>query len=161
MTKLWDKRENESDAAYARFLIYRNLGVGRSLDAAYRFSLGDAAINRKRTQPTGTWTGECSQFEWKARADAWDVEVIATVGYNVVVKYIAALDLAFQRVIEQLQDGTIKPKNWDQLIESLTILGNFIPQETVASIRQNIKDDSVPALGTGNSTITIESGDSS
>ena len=161
MAKIWDKRENESDAAYARFLIYRNLGVGRSLERAYQLPLNDNVAKSSKSRMSGQWYKDSVEFEWKARADAWDVETIAQVGYTVVVKYIAALDLAFQRVIEQLQDGKIKPKNWEQLIESLTVLGNFIPQETVASIRQNIKDDSVPALGTGNPTITIESGDSS
>lgn len=84
------------------------------------------------------------------RASAWDIDMLTQVGQNVVVKYINTLDLTFQKLIESLNGEKLKPRTWGQLIESLDILGEFIPQETVAEIRRAKDIDSVPAIGTSN-----------
>lgn len=34
--KAWEQLPDEPDSAYARFLMYRNLGPARSIDAAFK-----------------------------------------------------------------------------------------------------------------------------
>src|SRR4030067_400717 len=127
----WEQREGEQNEAYARFLVYRNLGVARSLDSAYC-----VALNRVKSRASGQWVKECSKYEWVMRASAWDVYVLTEIGQQVVVRYVNALDLAFQRIIESLANRKIKPRSWGAIIDSITTLGGFIPQETVRTVRQ-------------------------
>jgi hypothetical protein len=62
---IWNKRETESDKAYAAFLLYRDLGRGRSLDKAS--STFDNPSSKLRQM--GTWS---SQHDWVKRCQAWD-----------------------------------------------------------------------------------------
>jgi hypothetical protein len=62
---LWDKRETESDKAYAAFLLYRDLGRGRSLAKAS--STLDKPTSKLRQ--FGTWS---AQHGWVERVAAWD-----------------------------------------------------------------------------------------
>jgi hypothetical protein len=142
-TKLWEQQNGEPNESYSRFLIYRNMGALRSVDKAYQ----NVLPNAKRAN--GQWRDDCAKFEWVSRASAWDIYTLTEIGQRVVVRYVNALDLAFQRIIESLSDTSHKPKSWDAIIESITILGGFIPQETVATIRQNNAGDTVPAIGRG------------
>ena len=48
----------EPQAAYARFLIYRNLGPARTLEAAYRVYLGDQAQSWVQQGPNQPVTGK-------------------------------------------------------------------------------------------------------
>ena len=64
----WDHRPDETPRAYAAFAVYRDLGPGRSLNAAYR-SQGHARRSR-----SATWQGWFRTYEWAARAEAFDYE---------------------------------------------------------------------------------------
>ncbi len=143
---IWEQQEGEPNEAYARFLVYRNLGVGRTLATAYQ----SATNSKKSLNISGTWTDDSAKWSWRERASAWDIEVLAEVGRGVVVKFVSALDLSFGAIIQQLASGKVKPKSWGQILSAITILGNFIPQETVAEIRRLAQDsDNVPAIGHG------------
>jgi hypothetical protein len=79
MGQPWDQQPGESDAAYRRFLRYRDLGMGRSIDAAY-FSTrppgagaGLTAAGKRRRAP-GQWMRECSRWRWRERASKWDID---------------------------------------------------------------------------------------
>jgi hypothetical protein len=142
--KLWEQQPDESQEAYARFLIYRNLGVARSLNKAYQIVPGRTG----KEKANGQWHEDCVKYNWVARASAWDISILTEVGQSVVAKYINALDLAFLKIIESLNSEKMKPRTWGSVIESINILGEFIPQETVAEIRRAQDADSVPAIGT-------------
>jgi hypothetical protein len=62
-----ERLPDESAAAYARFLAYRNLGPARTLDAAYRAFRG-VPEGSKRCRRPGQWQRESVQFNWAARA---------------------------------------------------------------------------------------------
>ena len=147
--KLWEQQKDEPNEAYTRFLVYRNLGVVRSLESAYN----QASKSVKKRVP-GKWYEDSSKFSWVERATAWDIDTLTKVGQRVVVKYINALDLAFQRIIEALNNEKMKPRTWGSAIESINVLGEFIPQETVAEIRRAQDADSVPAIGTSGASST-------
>lgn len=154
----WEQLPNESDAAYAWFLVYRNLGIARSLDAAYRRAnpLPNGATKRDKTRraaksganrfardtrrANGQWWKNFSEHSWHERATAWDIETLNEIGKAVVVKYVNALDMALGKVLRVLESEKTQPRGWAQVMESLTILGNFIPQENVSAVRQDSAD---------------------
>ncbi len=88
----WERQEWENDAAYAAFLAYRDLGVNRSIDAAYRVysearEKGKSAKKRKKAlksakkaqkreekvRPSGTFLKWRIDYEWMKRASDFDV----------------------------------------------------------------------------------------
>jgi hypothetical protein len=141
--KLWDQIEGESPEAYARFLVYRNLGIGRSVASAIE-TLGKSGKKRN-----GQWEHDSSEFNWVDRAAAWDISNAKRVGESVVLMYIETLKAMWAKTLAVAVDKTTKPRGWEELIETVTTLGAFIPQETVAGIRRSIEDtNSVPAIGT-------------
>ncbi len=145
----------ESTEAYARFLVYRNLGPVRSIDAAYALASAEAPKRAKSRQSakatkstargvgdraSGQWKKDSVAFNWSERAAAWDVEMLETAGQQVVVKFVNALDLVFTKILQSLADERMKPQKWEQIIESVTILGGFIPQEAATEIRQRAQN---------------------
>ena len=68
----WTRQQDETPRQYECFCIYRDLGPGRSLDAAYRKELATKAQQKRNTRATGTWTRWYTSNQWKSRAEAWD-----------------------------------------------------------------------------------------
>jgi hypothetical protein len=78
LSALWEQRPGESAKAYQAFCIYRDLGPRRSVDQASRLyhqtsRTTDAAPARRR-RASGTIRGWANQWQWSARATAWDAE---------------------------------------------------------------------------------------
>lgn len=73
----WYKRPDEKALWYARFEIYRLLGTERSLLAAYNehrkieWAKKDKPFERAKSVAS-TWDEQFLEWEWKARAEAWD-----------------------------------------------------------------------------------------
>lgn len=148
----WDKRDDESDAAYARFLVYRNLGPARSLDAAYALAKPKATKGNKRqryggTSISGQWTRDSVQFEWKTRADVWDVEMLTEVGKHAVVNFIHTLEAVSVKTLQELANAKRRPANWHEIMEAVNLLGSFIPAETVAALQSDAAEHRTPAIG--------------
>jgi len=66
--KLWHRKQDESDAQFAGFSLYLNLGKGRSLLEAYRRYSG----KEKATQPGGTFQSWSVLNSWLDRVNAYD-----------------------------------------------------------------------------------------
>lgn len=64
----WDRRPAESIRWYARFELYRLLGPGRSLDAAFRLESGQDTSHRAGA----SWWRNFRAWEWQQRAEEWD-----------------------------------------------------------------------------------------
>ena len=82
----WDRLPAEPDEAYARFLIYRNLGTGRSFRKAYRHYLRECdgyTGGLKRLHVPGSWRPDAKAYFWAERASAWDVRNLAAYGAKV------------------------------------------------------------------------------
>ncbi len=129
--KPWDRLHHESTAAYARFLVYRNLGPGRSLLAAYR------AVAKKSTekqQVPGTWTRDCSRFRWSERAHEWDVDVLSTAGAAVVTRFVAAVELFASKTLAALALDACVPADWAQVADALRLLGVLTPHESIQKV---------------------------
>jgi hypothetical protein len=82
MIEPWERWPGESDAAFSAFVIYRDLGPQRSLDAAStRYHARDQSPtaqpqggrgkNKKCSGQIRTWA---DRWDWRARAAGWDDE---------------------------------------------------------------------------------------
>jgi hypothetical protein len=137
---LWNRRPDEPDAAYVRFLIYRNLGPVRSLEAAYRKfmeDLGeiDAAKSCESLPVSGQWFKDSRSFDWVRRARAWDIAVFSEVGREAVIAlghYTRALAI---KGLEALANSS-GPENWKAHLETLHALCTIIPPEIISALLQ-------------------------
>jgi hypothetical protein len=138
----WERRKCEPDAAYAHFLLYRNLGLARSIGKAYSaykatsevyaIAIGEeAAKGGKRRRAPGNWWGEAATHEWEGRAVAWDVAMLASTGRKAIAAFCALLEQASVRCLAAVVNGEIAPNDWTKLIETIHALGSLIPSDLI------------------------------
>jgi predicted RNA-binding protein Jag len=75
MAESWDKLDGESPAAYAAFLVYRDMGADRSLERVQADRRSGRKGARKGTKKAGASTylrTLSARWKWKARSEAWD-----------------------------------------------------------------------------------------
>jgi hypothetical protein len=147
----WDQLPAESDAAFARFAIYRGLGPGRSLMAAYRVYLDmspDTAPKSTKRQAPGSWHQECAQHEWVRRAQAWDVHTISSSGPELVACWVELLRIAVRKALSKLTDDRCKPTTFAQCLAVVGAIAPYLSPELVAAFatrqRQPEPPDSCP-----------------
>jgi len=70
-----DRLAEESSVAYAAYCGYRDLGLARSLEKAWRARVGRAA--KPAAKPSTTWELWSSKYQWVQRAAAHDAEIEA------------------------------------------------------------------------------------
>jgi hypothetical protein len=135
----WDRQDGEPEAAYFRFLCYRNLGPGRSLAKAAALYTrqpagpGEARKGTRKATSPGRWHLESSRWAWVSRARAWDCHVLAEHGIDAVLLFVDAVRDAALKVTEAL-DRLEGPGSWKKATETLRLLGTLIPAETVAAV---------------------------
>jgi len=132
--KPWDQLENEPDAAYARFLFYRNLGPMRSLDSAYQAYRGKAANGRKRQQASGQWQDESAKYSWLQRARLYDIETLSQVGCEAVTSIVVVVREVAKKLKTALEDPELKPKDWESVLKTIDALSKCLPAEAVSAI---------------------------
>ncbi len=145
--KAWEQLEGEPNEAYARFLVYRNLGRARSLDAAFRLDIGKATKGNKRQQAPGQWGGDSVQWNWVERATAWDIEMLTLHGEAVVLDFIAAMRNYASKTLHASLRERLTPRDWGELTNAINTLGKFIPADTVAAIQDTAAEGKEPAIG--------------
>ncbi len=137
--KPWEAQKDEPRDAYSHFLFYRNLGPGRSIDAAYFLAKESGRGRTKRPtrarRAPSNWGLESVRWSWPDRAIAWDIENLETQGRAVVTMYFAALQKAALKILTALDSKNIRPKGWQGVLDGLHELSNVIPPETVAALR--------------------------
>lgn len=73
----WSRREGEPTKWFRRFERYRLMGSNRSLLGAYKSEpIRKSQNGRPRKEPLRappSWTPIADKWEWKARAEAWDM----------------------------------------------------------------------------------------
>lgn len=156
-THSWDQQPGESAEAYSRFLIYRNLGVGRSIQAAYAaylttFSNAATAVSNgvKRRRAPGHWAADSARWRWVDRSSAWDVHHLADSGRKAVEQFVGALLVAAQKAAVALTRPGCRPKTWPEALAALDVLAKFITPEVVqAAARNTNATSSAPPPATG------------
>ncbi len=140
--KAWEQQAEEPGEAYVRFLIYRNLGPSRTLNAAYALASKKVSKGAKRRRSPispkrapGQWERNSAAYHWHERAIAWDIEMLSTHGIQTVTRFLEALDVISQKALLKLKENKTKPRSWQDVLAVITLLGTFIPAETVAQIQ--------------------------
>lgn len=141
--KAWEQIEGEPNEAYARFLVYRNLGVARTVQQTRKLTAKNGEKGR-----SGTLERESVDFKWAERASAWDIEALEQVGRNVVVQFVSALEAMALKTLTALNNDSIKPGDWEQVLKAVNTLGSFIPAETVEAVRTYATEHRISAIGT-------------
>lgn len=136
----WEQRADEPSEAYARFLIYRNLGPGRTLDLAYK--IANVGKRRKSSQRSGTWQDNSTAFAWRERAARWDVYTLNQVVPETAAYIFQSIKEFARLTLESLNSGKYSPKNWVEVRDSLVVLASFVSPEVIAHAVDN-------ASGTG------------
>lgn len=130
----WNQLDGEDAADYAKFLVYRNLGPGRSLDRAYR------AYRRRRVtksgaplQAPGSWAKLSVRYEWVNRASRWDVYHLEQAVPEVVSTIFALIGEFARKTLESVQSGAVSPRNWDDVLRAIDGLTALVSPEAAAA----------------------------
>lgn len=140
--KPWDQQPEEPNESYGRFLLYRNLGPGRSLQLAYSTFVAqfrnatDAAKSPKKPQQVpGHWNDVSAQWSWVDRASAWDVEMLRTHGERLSVLWVGILTLAAEKCAQKLAQPGCRPKDFMQAVAVIDKLAAFLTPDAVKSLQ--------------------------
>jgi hypothetical protein len=88
----WEQQDGEPDDAFARFLVYLNIGPGRRLDDVFKALWGKRA-GRGRQQAYQALMLEAGRRHWRERAHAWDMHRLPQM-YEAMLVNLAALKAA-------------------------------------------------------------------
>jgi hypothetical protein len=131
----WDQRPGETAAAYARFLIYRNLGLTRTVQAAYKVYLNSKKVQQSppqsRSAASPQFKAESQTMNWQARAEAWDIAVLWMAGERSVAAVVTLIEEMALRALRRLADEKVGPKDWGQLLRTLEILATYVPRDAL------------------------------
>lgn len=136
--QIWDQIQGEPDAAYTRFLAYRNLGPSRNLVRAW-YALEPehkVADGSKRVQSPGQWRRDSHDFHWKDRADKWDIWKLLDAGDRVELAITDFINRATLWGIESIEDAE-RPKTWRDILTFLEGLSKYAPQVIAARSTSN------------------------
>jgi len=134
----WERLDGEPEVAYARFLLYRNLGPARTLEAAYSISCRAKAKDSTKRHIPGSWGEECARYSWRERATAWDIAQLETIVPGSVATIYTAIGEFAKVTLDQLQSGKVRPRNWAQVMAALNVLANFVTPETADAARARL-----------------------
>jgi len=130
----WDQQPDEPDEAYGRFLIYRGLGPGRSVQRSYQTYLNtfrNAGGRPKTPQVPGHWSDDSARWRWVDRAHAWDVHVLREFGERLAVRFVGALDAVAGKVVEALARSSCRPKQWKEVLDALDIISKYLKPDAL------------------------------
>ncbi len=152
----WDQLPDEPIDSYGRFVIFRNLGPGRTLGTAYQafrltFQNAIPEVNPRKTRlyVPGHWGLDSSSWNWHKRADAYDAHVFETYGERAVVKFIGALDRIADKVCRALAKSKIRPKSWRDCLEALAIIQQYAHPGSVNALIEIRKRSGDPGRDDG------------
>lgn len=133
----WEQLPYESNDAYARFLLYRNLGMKRSLIKAYHSYLVNHdgfTGGRERLHIPGQWLRDSSDHFWGERCSAWDIRNLTVYGAKVAVLHVQAITTVAEknaRWASKLRPGD---EGWSDLVTSMKLVSDFLTPEVVRGI---------------------------
>lgn len=127
----WERRRGESKDSYARFLMYRNLGPSRSVEAAYKA----AAKSSKSQHVSGQWLADSSRWKWPDRAHDWDIDSLVQHGEETVLAFMEVMRVLARKVLARIEK--LDPADWSESLEAIKILSSFIPHEAIKQVNRS------------------------
>jgi hypothetical protein len=100
----WDQQEGEPDDAFARFLVYLNIGPGRRLEDAFEASRSSRGKRggRGRQRAYLAWILEAQRRHWRERAHAWDVHQLPQMYEAMLVNLVALKAAMTSKALEAI-----------------------------------------------------------
>lgn len=152
----WAQLAKEPDNAYARFLIFRNCGINRSLRKAYRWYLnahkelgqGYAELHNTsgvdangKTYVPAQWLRDYQQYDWAYRATQWDLSNLGAYGGRVAVLHVQALTKIAEKNVRWA--GKLKPgdRGYADLCDSVRLIAEYLNPEVVAALREKAREE--------------------
>jgi hypothetical protein len=115
------------------------------MDAAYNLHLGESGKagkggKRRRSCP-GSWWREARRWNWKGRAEAWDIHVLTQEAAHGVVAYLELLNETASRAIRWIRESKrCSDPGWPNALETLRTFGELITEAAIeAALRQSDK----------------------
>lgn len=123
----WERLPDEEDSSWKRFLCYLHLGPRRSVRACYRTLMN----LEKGAKPTPAYYDDFDRFDWRARADAYDIHHLKKSGGRVVALQVAVQEASLRFVLRSLSDPACRAKSNAELRETLDAIAKVVPDDTV------------------------------
>lgn len=154
----WDQLPGEPPSAYARFLVYLNLGISRTLADACQTVLDERQQNvtkrntRKRPKkanirrPTGQWAEDSAQWRWKDRAEAWDIWRLRSAAERVHATMTELYIGLAKHALESLA-GCKRPTTWQEALRYFRGLADYVPQALTTRVETNLDVGAAEAGG--------------
>jgi hypothetical protein len=128
-TPAWERQDGEPAAAYQHFATFRDLGVDRSRDAAYRvYMRGQGQEVADTAEAPGTWTRECRRWSWVERAAVWDGRLARLQAATTVCRMTKFVDTYAAKLLEALERADA-PADWKEITEAAQALAGWVPPE--------------------------------
>lgn len=169
----WEQLPDEPNECYVRFLIYRNLGPGRTVDLAYnayvaqmptdpaKVPKGKPDRRRRPTPKPGTrasssWWENSREHEWQQRATAWDIYTFKAVVPDGAIAIMHVVAETAKVALRALQTGTLKPTSWGELINGVELLTSFISADAVHNLLGGGAGPALPAGDAGDGETAVD-----
>jgi hypothetical protein len=131
----WEQLPNEPNASYVRFLAYRNLGPCRSIQRAAALASGKptGATRAKKVKksetitPVATWYNDSSAWNWKDRAERWDIDRLNDAAER-VESAISELIIRLSQKATEALDTDVLPKTFSAVLHAFKELSPHVPQ---------------------------------
>jgi hypothetical protein len=130
----WDQLPGEPDEAYARFLIYRNLGLTRSVAKARVSRKG-----KKGEGSSGCWSSDSATYAWVKRAVAWDIDNLKAHGPRLAVVWAECVMAIAEKTLSYLRDAKSKPKSFDSVVNAVEKLAKYVSADALDGIQSPVE----------------------
>lgn len=142
MANPWDKLNEESDANYVRFLIFRDVGVTRTVRKAYVEWLKKENLypetpeGQKKVKANSTWVQACYQYRWVARALAWDIHNMSIHAGRVASIQTMSMQKFAEKTYTAICNCKPGDPEWNAIINSLRVINEWLTPEAVHAIKE-------------------------
>lgn len=144
----WDQLPDEPDSEYANFLLYRNLGAGRSQQLAYQQHLDtfrnrnpDVTYDRtKKPSVPGHWKDAAAKHRWYDRAVAWDIAQLENQGPELARLWASILISAARKAAECLANPRCRPRTFGEALAVLDRLSPYLTPDAIRPLAQPAAD---------------------
>lgn len=139
----WEQLPGEPDAAYARFLHYRDLGPTRTIDDAFRvYEAKRTHTNPVKPRTPSQWQKDSMRWRWVRRARAWDLFVLLSAGSDATEAYLRVITIFARNALDALQSGTLmRPMTFDDAVKAIDLLSKVISKEALDACFTRLKRD--------------------
>lgn len=155
----WDQQDGEDDHDYLQFLFYLNMGMERNVTAAARAwrrlsreqreKAGDLLrMPQEGEQPSKSWSALAQTWDWRRRAVRYDIHMMQTEGAEAVTLFVAGIKRAAAAAYAAFDpENGVKITRVSEAIKLLSLVGGYVPQETVERLQADAADNRTPRLG--------------